>query len=293
MSCVMKRKMDCIPDLPRVKMLCIMFPRRSLRPRLTKSGGRRGWGGIFSPTRQKVFLRLRLGGWMTRKVIGDFREQRWFYFFPLESWFSVGIGGEVLYLPFLTLLPTALEKINRPLALLVPWTGQLFHHEIGRAPLFCRLLLPLSDIPYIRHASKPYRTIQQKSKWLPFQFLFRRAKPDARFSPYPIFNPSIDKKNRKKTFLRTFPDALFFQPSLFSPPFSTPLHIQALDIALQPVDTKEKNQRRKHVVWQNDKSSSRLVGKTVEISFPSLVEDWGGDPAAATPSTISCPGEPF
>ena len=96
-------------------------------------------------------------------------------------------------------------------------TGQLFHHEIGRAPLFCRLLLPLSDIPYIRHASKPQRTTQQKSKWLPFQFLFRRAKLDARFSPYPIFNPSIERKNRKKTFLRTFPDALFFPPSLFRP----------------------------------------------------------------------------
>lgn len=31
-----------------------------------------GVGGFFPLTRQKVFLRLRLGGWMTRKVIGDF-----------------------------------------------------------------------------------------------------------------------------------------------------------------------------------------------------------------------------
>lgn len=61
------------------------------------AAGGRGW--IFFPTRQKVFLRLRLGGWMTRNVIGDFREWGWFYFFfffSLESWFSVGTGGRCI-----------------------------------------------------------------------------------------------------------------------------------------------------------------------------------------------------
>lgn len=75
-------KMDCIPDLPRVSMLCIMFSgvpcgHDSLNP---AAGG--GGGEFFSLVRQKVFLRLRLGGWMTRNVIGDFRGLRWFYFFP-------------------------------------------------------------------------------------------------------------------------------------------------------------------------------------------------------------------
>lgn len=215
------------------------------------------------------------------------------FFFTLESGFSVGIGGEVYTYPFCRCYRRPSKRSIALWLYLYHGTGQLFHHEIGRAPLFCRLLLPLSDIPYIRHASKPQRTTQQKSKWLPFQFLFRRAKLDARFSPYPIFNPSIEKKNREKNLSAHFPRRPFLSALFIPSPFSTPLHIQALDISPQPVDTREKNQRRKHVVWQNDKSSSRLVGKTVEISFPSLKEDWGGDPAAATPSTISCPGGPF
>lgn len=91
--------MDCIPDLPRVNMLCIIFPGVPCghdyyfrRPA--------GVGGLFPLTRQKVLLRLRLGGWMTRNVIGDFREWRRFYFFSLESGLFVGIGGEVDTYPF-------------------------------------------------------------------------------------------------------------------------------------------------------------------------------------------------
>lgn len=57
-------------------------------------------------------------------------------------------------------------------------------------------------------------TTQQKSKWLFFQFVSRWAKLDARFSPYSIFTP-FNRKKKKKTFLRTFPDALSFRSLLF------------------------------------------------------------------------------
>lgn len=84
---------------------------------------------------------------------------------------------------------------------------QISHHEIGRASLFCRLLLPLSDIAHIR-----YHNLELRQKaMINLQILFRRAKLDARFSPYPILNPSVEK-NPKKTSLRTFPDALSFRP---------------------------------------------------------------------------------
>lgn len=151
---------------------------------------------------------------MTRNVIGDFRERRWFYFFfPLNLGYLWGLGGRYIYLPFLSLLPTALESTHHPLALLVPRRDlQIIYHEIGRAPLFCRLLLPLSGIAHVRYASKSQRTTQKKSKWLAFQILFRWAKLDARFSPYTIFNPSIEKKNRKRPFYALSQTPVSFRP---------------------------------------------------------------------------------
>lgn len=104
-----------------------------------------------------------------------------------------------------------------------------------------------------------------------------------------LFLTLQSKNKNQKNLSANFPRRPFLSALFIPLPYSTPLHIQALDISLQPVDTREKNQGRKHVVWQNDKSSSRLTRKMVEISFPSFWKT-GGDPAAATPSTISCPG---
>lgn len=42
---------------------------------------------------------------MTRNVIGDFREWRWFYFFLHEFGLSVGIGGKV-FMPTLFVAAT-------------------------------------------------------------------------------------------------------------------------------------------------------------------------------------------
>lgn len=139
--------------------MCYVF-RRSLRPRFNKFGGRRGWGG-FSPCTTKSFLRLRLGGWMTRIVIGDFLGLRWFYSFSLNQVYLRGLGGRCI----LTLFVAATDGPRNdpsPFGFICTIEGSSnIYREIGRAPLFCRLLLPLSEIPQICYGSNPQRATQQ------------------------------------------------------------------------------------------------------------------------------------
>ena len=207
---------------------------------------------------------------MTRNVIGDFRGVEVVLFFFPWIWLICRDWGGGVYQPFLSLLPTALETIHRPLALIVSLRHfQLFFREIGRAPLFCRLLLPLSDIPQICQDSNPQRATQQKSKRLSFQFIFRWAKLDARFSPYPIFKPFNPKKKRKNLSAH-FPGRPFFPLSFIQFPVLYLPYILALCIFLCGLSIQGRRiGDGKNFVWQNDNRHQEITGKMVEISFPS------------------------
>lgn len=191
-------------------------------------------------------------------------------FFPLNLVYLQGLGGWCI--PTLFVAATDGPR-NGPLPFAFNCNieaSSITFREIGRAPLFCRLLLPLSDIPQICQDSNPQRATQKKSKRLSFQFIFRWAKLDARFSPYPIFKPfNPKKKKRKKPFCalsRTpFLSALLFPfPVLYSPTYPGPCILPCgLSIQGRRIGT------GKNVVWQNDTRHQENTGKMVEISFPS------------------------
>lgn len=166
-------------------------------------------------------------------------------FFPLNLVYLRGLGGWCI--PTLFVAATDGPR-NDPSPFGFNCTieaSSINSREIGRAPLFCRLLLPLSDIPQICQDSNPQRATQQKSKRLSFQFIFRRAKLDARYSPYPIFKPFNPKKKRKKPFCALsqtfFLSALFYSVSRSLLPYIS----WSLYISLRSVDPREKNRGRK------------------------------------------------
>lgn len=155
--------------------------------------------------------------------------------------------------------------------------------EIGRAPLFCRLLLPLSDIPQTCQDSNLQCATQQKSKGLSFQFFSDGPNWTRAFHHNLFSNPSARKKNKKKPFCAL--SQTFFLSALFSFrfPFSTPLHILALVYFLAVRRSKgEESGTEKRLFGRRIVVIKKFMGKMVEISFPSTMV--GRDPAAAIPS---------
>lgn len=235
--------MDCIPDLPRVSMLCVMFsgvPCGHDSP-YPAAGG---WGGFFPLARQKVFLRLRLGGWMTRNVTGDFRGSRWFYFFPPESGLSAGIGGEVHTNPFCRCYR---RPSKRSIALwLYLYHGGILKYFIMRLDArrsfagCCYLFLIFLTFAMIRK-----HIVQPSKKANGYHFNSFSDGPNWTRAFYHILflNPSA-KKTEKKPFCALsqtpFLSALFYSiPLLYSPTYPGSLYI-----SLRSVDTREKSRRR-------------------------------------------------
>lgn len=151
-------------------------------------------------------------------------------FFSLEIWFICGDWGGGVYHPFLSLLPTALETIHRPLALPVPLRDlQIFITRLDARRSFagcCYLFLIFLTFTI-------QRTTQKKANGYSFNSFSDGPNWTRAFHHTLFLNPSIEKKNKKKPFCALsrapFLSALFYSvPVLYSPTYPGPLFFSAV-----------------------------------------------------------------